>query len=226
MEESAKLGRILKQKAGIILLGGVLLGSLSFAFLVFSQDNFKVTTQYLIVQDQKTGPQDFFSLSKSVEYNGKVMGEAVYSELFIDELIKTGKVNEEFLPFNKKDRLKEWSKMVSVGRDAQLGLITVTIFNNKQNEALAISEGIVQVLGQKSYLFRGSGQDIDFRVISGPILEENPSIAQLIATIVGGLMLGILITLVWNYYRKENEYFNASISPEEYEESLRFIDRR
>lgn len=224
-----KLGRILKQKAGIIILGGVLVGSLSFAFLAVSQKNFKVTTQFLIVQDQKTGPQDFFSLSKSVEYNGKVMGEAVYSELFIDELVKTEKVNAEFLPFNKKDRLKEWSKMVNVGRDSQLGLITITIFNNKKNEALGISEGIIQVLAQKSYLFRGSGQDIDFRVISGPILEENPSIEQLLMAILGGLIFGMFITLIWNYYRKADEnlvFSNMTVSPEEYEESLKFMDRR
>lgn len=224
-----KLGRILRKKAGIIVLGGVLVGSLSFVFLVVSQKNFKVTTQFLIVQDQKTGPQDFFSLSKSVEYNGKVMGEAVYSELFIDELVKTEKVNAEFLPFNKKDRLKEWSKMVNVGRDSQLGLITITIFNNKKNEALGISEGIIQVLAQKSYLFRGSGQDIDFRVISGPILEGNPSVAQISVAVLGGLMLGMAITLVWSYYRKADEnlvFSNMTVSPEEYEESLKFMDRR
>jgi capsular polysaccharide biosynthesis protein len=217
MEEIKKIGRILGKKAGIIILGGVLVGALSFAFLVVSQKNFKVTTQFLIVQDQKTGPQDFFSLSKSVDYNGKVMSEAVYSELFIDEVVKTEKVNSEFLPFNKKDRLKEWSKMVSVSRDPQLGLITITIFNNKQSEALNISDGVIQVLSQKSYLFRGSGQDIDFRVISGPISEENPSLTQILVTVLGGLALGMIITLVWNYYKDEN-------TDDGYKESLDFIE--
>lgn len=212
----------MKKNAGMIILGGVLVGALSFAFLVFSQDNFKVTTQYLIVQDQKTGPQDFFSLSKSVEYTGKVMSEAVYSELFIDELVKTEKVNDEFLPFNKKDRLKKWSEMVSVGRDPQLGLITVVVFHDRQSEALNISQGIIQVLVQKSYLFRGSGQDIDFRVISGPILEENPSLSQIAVAVAGGFALGMVVFLVWIYYRKnegDREYL-------EYEESLRFIETK
>lgn len=218
-----KLGHILRKSVGTIILGGILIGALSFTFLVVSQRNFKVTTQFLIVQDQKTGPQDFFSLSKSVDYNGKVMSEAVYSELFLDEVVKTGKVNEEFLPFDKKERLKEWAKMVGVGRDPQLGMITISVFDNSQTEALNVSDGITQVLTQKSYLFRGSGQDLDFRVISGPILEKNPSAGQMTLAILGGLFLGMIITLVYAYYR-EREY--VSLSQQEYEESLKFIDRK
>lgn len=186
-------------------MGGILAGALSFVFLVASQDNFKVTTQFLVVQDQKTGPQDFFSLSKSVDYNGKVMSEAAYSELFIEEVVKTGKVSEEFLPFNKKDRLKKWSKMINVGRDPQLGLITISVFNDSSAEALAISSGIIQVLAERSFLFRGSGQDIDFRVISGPILEKNPSVPQMALAVAGGIVLGMFVALVITYYRKEDD---------------------
>lgn len=240
MEEMTKLWRIMRKKAGAMLLGGFFVAALSFAFLVVSQANFQANTQYLIVQDQKNGPQDFFSLSKSVEYTGKVMSEAIYSQLFVDEVVKTGKVDEEFLPFNQKDRLEAWAKMVRVQRDPQLGIISVTVYHDEQNQALRISEAVAQVFNEKNYLFRGSGQDIDIRVISGPILEQNPTLEAIAVAVAGGLLLGMLLVLVRNFYREEryeSEFLvlgrearkqdarSIPLSPQEYEESLRYLDK-
>ena len=92
---------LVKRKVGIIVLLGILVAALSFLFLVVSQKNFKVSTDFLVVQNQTSG-QDYYSLSKSAEYIGSILSESIHSEAFINEVVKTGKVDNEFLPFDKR----------------------------------------------------------------------------------------------------------------------------
>lgn len=229
---------VLGKKWRSVLMGALLIGAFSFLFLVLIEKNFRVTSEYLIVQNQGVGTQDFSSLSKSVEYTGKVMSEAIYSELFVNELVKTGKVNAEFLPFNQKDRLEAWSKMIRVQRNPQLGIIDVVVYDNSQREALAISDGINEVLNSESNLFRASSQEVEFRKISGPITEQNPTLTELIAAIGGGMLFGALLSLVLVYYRGEKKQHYVSvgsrpsvsrataINPDDYLESLQYLDRK
>lgn len=239
--QSNQLLPLIREKIGAVILTGILIGALSFLFLVISQKNFKVSTDFLVVQD-KDGEQDYYSLSKSAEYIGKILSEAVYSDLFIDEAIKTEKVSEEFLPFDKKARLEQWNKIVKVKRNPEVSMLSVTVYGNNQEDAVKITEAISQVLTTKSYLFRGSGQNIDVRILSGPIVEKNPSFSEIVLVIIGGFIMGALISLLWLYYRPEKNGANFVLytgknksesgnfthlpEPEEYEESLKYLNKQ
>lgn len=198
---------IIKQNIGIIALTGILVGSLSFFFLVLNEKGFKVQTDFLIVQNQNEG-QDYYTLSKSAEYLGNVLGESIYSELFIDEVINTGKVSNTFLPLDKKERMKEWGKMVNVTRNPQLGMIGIAVLNDNQKTASNVSDGIGEVLTKKNYLFRGNGQDIEVRILTGPIIEKNPSFTNLFLVIVGGFLIGSMLSIFWMYYKNERNSKN------------------
>jgi capsular polysaccharide biosynthesis protein len=204
----------LKGKIGLIFLVGFLLAALSFLFLVVSQKSFRAETDFLVVQNQsQSGSQDYYSLSKSAEYLGKILGEAVYSELFVDEVIKSDKVGRNFLPSDKKSKLDEWSKMVKVNRNEQLGIVSVEVLADSQKDAQTISEGIADVFTNKNYLFRGEGQNIEIRVLSGPVVEKNPSLKNIIFSIAGGMAVGIILAgvgifLAWQ--KKEERNINIA----------------
>ncbi len=228
---------LFKAKVGAVILAGVLLAALSFFLVVVSQKNFKASTDYLIVQDKDAG-QDYYTLSKSSEYISKIFAEAIYSDLFIDEAIKTGKVSEELLPFDKKARLEEWNKIIKVERNPEVSMLSVAVYGNDGGETIKIAEGIAQVLAEKSYLFRGSGVNVDVRVLSGPITEKNPGIAEIVLVMIGGFIVGALLSLVWLFYRyNPNQFSDERINdiqsnkvydfpePDEYEESLKYIDK-
>lgn len=227
---------LIKAKKGTIILTGVLIAALSFLFVVVSQKNFKASTDFLVVQD-KDGEQDYYSLSKSAEYIGKILSEAVYSDLFIDEVIKTKKVSGEFLPFDKKARIEQWNKIVKVTRNPEVSMLSVTVYGNNREDSVKITEAISQVLTTKSYLFRGSGQNIDVRILSGPIVEKNPSLENIILVILGGFIVGALLSTVLLFYRpkktttdfivnnKRSVGYRNIPEPEEYEESLRYLNK-
>lgn len=207
-------------------MGGVLIAALSFLFLVVSQKSFKVTSDFLIVPAQSSG-QDFYTLSRSSDYLSRVFGEAVYSELFINEVLNTKKVNSEFLPFDKSARLKEWSQRIKVSRNTQVGMIGVEVLADRQKEALDIMSGVSEVLTAKNNLFLGSGQNIEVKLLSGPIAEKNPSFGIIILAVLGGFVLGGLITLVGLYYFggeiKEEKLGAVLPDSREYKESLEHL---
>lgn len=247
---------LVRQKIGLIVLLGILVAALSFLFLVMSQKNFKVSTDFLVVQNQTTG-QDYYSLSRSAEYIGSILSESIRSEAFINEVVKTGKVSNEFLPFDKKKKMDEWNKIVQVKRSSQLAILSINVFGNTQKDVMNISDGIAQVLTQENNLFRGQDQNIEVRILSGPIVEKNPSLTNIVAAIAAGFFVGCLLGFIWFYYRfslmEENAYStginskggNTSEMPklteniysegfsgnrhepteEEYQESIRFLDR-
>lgn len=197
--QNNELMLLIKRNFGGILISGFLLAALSFSFLIFNEKNFKVNTEFLIVQNQ-SGAQDAYTLSKSAEYLGKVLSESAYSELFINEVIKTGKVDASMLPANKKDKIEQWSKMVNVNRNSELGMISAQVFNDNQQEALAVSEAIAQVLTEKNSLFRGDGQNIEVKILSGPVWERNPSITNLTFAVAGGFIIGLMLGFMKVYY--------------------------
>ncbi len=221
---------IIKRKIGVLILSGIFLASISFLFLVVTQKNFRVQADYLVVQD-KDGDQDYYSISKSVEYMSKIFSQAIYSDLFIEEAVKTGKMSAEFLPFDKKRRLKEWSKIVKTDRNPEVGIISVTVYGDNKNDALRISEAIAEVFATKSYLFRGSGINMDVRKLSGPITDNNPTPEEILLVIVGGFIVGFMACLLWLLYfsnsfglpktKKINED-NEEIK--EYLESIKYIE--
>jgi len=207
MQNNQILALIGRKIEGVILFG-VLVGALSFFLLVIKEKNFKVGTDYLIVQNQ-TSTQDFYTLSKSAEYIGKILNEGIYSEIFIGEVAKTGKVNPEFLPYDKKEKLKLWSNTVQVGLNPDLGIISVQVFDNNQAAALATSQAIAEVLTTKSQLFYGEGQNINVKVLSGPVLEKNPSIMNIAAVSIGGFALGIMIATLWFISKEDRRKKNV-----------------
>lgn len=213
--QNNQLLALMKKKIGTIILLGFLCAAFSFLLLVLKEKNFKVETDYLIVQNQ-TASQDFYTLSKSAQYIGKVLNEGIYSELFIGEVVKTGKVNPEFLPFDKKEKLKTWSNAVQVTLNPDLGVVSVQVFDNDQKQALAISQAIADVLTTKSNLFYGEGQNIDVKILSGPVLEKNPSFANIAAVIFGGFTLGIMLSSLWviakNEGRKKDVFSHSNQS--------------
>ena len=187
----------LRGKWGLIFLSGLLCAAVAFLVLVFSSKNFKAETDFLVVQNQSAGSnQDFYSLFKSTEYLGKVLSESIYSERFIEAVGATGKVDINTLPTDKKDRLETWGKMVTVQQNVEAGIIKVQVMDNDQRMVLKTSQAIQDVLTQQNMLFRGGDEkSVEIRVLSGPIVERNPSVKKIALVALAGFFLGTFLLM-------------------------------
>lgn len=212
-----------------MILAGLLAAALSFLFLVTTQYNFRAGSDLLVVQNQN-GFTDYYALSKSADYLTGVLVESAYSEKFISEVKNTGLVSISFLPANKLDALKKWESMVKISRNPNLGIVRVEVFSDDQKQVTDISNAIIQVMTTKNYLFLGSGQNIDVRILSGPIWEKNPSVGNITLAIIGGFIIGFLLALLWIFYRAEKyestlKNQTGNRESDEYEESLKYLEK-
>lgn len=208
-----------KKEWGMIILIGLLAGALSFVALVATQKNFRANSDLLAVQNQN-GFSDYYALSKSADYLAGILIESIYSEKFLEEVNATGVVSTSFLPTDKLERLEEWNRIVKVSKNSNTGMLNIEVLGDTQNQVLEISNAILTVLTTKSYLFLGKGQDIDIRVLSGPLYEKNPSISSIALASFGGFLVGVLLMLMWIFYRVEFGKYKNIFSLNKFEENL------
>jgi capsular polysaccharide biosynthesis protein len=200
------------------ILAGLFLGAISFLFLVTTQKNFRSSTDVLIVQNQE-GPSDYYAMSRSADYLSNVLMESVGSEKFLSEVIASGKVSSDFIFGDKAERIRQWQKIIIVKKNSNVGIVNVKIFGNTQKQTAEISEGVLDVLINKSSMFLGRGQNLEVRVLSGPIIDKNPSLGQIIFTSAGGFLVGLILVFMWIIYREQMrilkgediEYFDNKI---------------
>ncbi len=218
MMNSETLGflKLIKNKIGSIVLFGLIFSLCSFYAFIFTEKRYETKTDFLIVQDQMEN-QDFYSISKSAEYLGGVLSEAVYSSVFIEELKKTGKVDNAYFPVIERDLMKKWKKSIEIEKSPNLGILKVKVYDNNKDVAVGVSQGISEIMTTKNYLFRGK-VNLDVRILSGPITEKNPSLGKILLVVLSGFLLGIMIKIMHIYYRfigsilrirEEDEYLSS-----------------
>lgn len=200
--ELGYLLRLAKNNLKNAILIGLLFAAFSFFALVSTQKNYKATLDLLIVQNQ-AGSADYYALSRSADYLTNIMTETVYSEKFLDEVMATGKISRPFLASGNLKRLKEWQKTVSVKKNSSVGIVNIKVFADSENQAAEITSAVSDVLVNKNALFLGEGQNIEVRTLSGPIIEKNPSVSQMMLASAGGMLAGMFFCFLIVFYRAE-----------------------
>lgn len=197
---------LIRSKMGTLVLWGLLFGAIGFFGLIMTEKPFQTKMDFLVVQANASS-QDFYSLFKSSEYLGKVLSEAIYSERFINALVETGKVNKEFLPFDKGNRLATWAKTVTVEKNLELGILSVTVAGERERDVARIMDGIAQVLTEQNMLFRGGDEkSVEIRILSGPIVSESPDFAKILKVVAVAFFAGIFIATFFIVVKSEQSY--------------------
>lgn len=190
------------------LIIGIVVAILGIAGAFILQDPYKASAYFMISSSQEG--QDYYTATRSAEYMSRVLGEILYSESFINAIVDTGSVNANFLPRDKKERLDVWSKMLEVKKNPELGFINVSLSGMSEREVSNISQAVVIVLNEKSgELFGNGGDKVSVRLLSGPIIEANPSASKLAIITFAALLFGFFVSFTWRLIQEE---FRSSIS--------------
>lgn len=199
--QGATLIELARENIGTLIIGGLFAAALAFLGFIVTEPNFRVTSEYLIVQNSEKS-QDFYTLFKSSEYLGNVLSEAVYSEQFINEAEKLNKFDKSTLSGVGQTRLNAWKNIVHVSHNVNIGSLQVEVLNDDRRQAQNISDAVGSILTQKNTLFHGGKQgDVEIRLITGPIIHQNPSLGEIAIVTVAGFLFGVLLALVLLYFR-------------------------
>ena len=187
------VAKVLGRRVVSIVMTGVMVALFALGTLILVQPKYSSSMDFLLVQANTNG-QDFYSAFKSAEYLGKVLSQAIYSERFITAVIESGKMDDRFLPANKKERLDEWANIITVRNNLELGIISVSVDGQSDRDAARIMSGVAEVLTQKNALFRsGDEKSVEVRVLSGPILEIQPTFQKLLLVAFSGFLSGLFL---------------------------------
>jgi capsular polysaccharide biosynthesis protein len=205
--------KLIRKKGLTMILAGAFFSAAAFLFLVLTQKNFKASSDILVVQNQ-AGFSDYYALSRSADYLSNVLLESIYSQKFIGEVMATGKVNSAFLPSDNVAQLKAWQNTVKVTKNSNAGIISIAVYGNSSKDTEDAANAVLDVLVNKHSLFLGDGQNIDVRILSGPIVEKNPTLLQIFLSAAGGFIFGIILVFIFAYYKEESEKDKKSLPKE------------
>ena len=178
--------------------------ALVFVFMIMTEPRYRAETDILIAQADSTAT-DFYTLSRSNEYLNNVLSDALYSELFINEVESVISL-DELLPNERSKRLDVWKETVAVGKNFQGNMLHITVYHDSAQKSLEISESIAKVLSEKNYLFRSGSKDGVFvKVVSGPFVENNPPLEKLIMTSFFGFVIGGVLTFFFFLFRENSQ---------------------
>jgi capsular polysaccharide biosynthesis protein len=93
------LKSLLKANFWTMFLFGILVATIAFFITIAVLPYYRSSSDFLVVQTSQNN-QDFYTQFKSSEYLGKVLGEAIYSESFINAVIGTGKIGKNLVSIN------------------------------------------------------------------------------------------------------------------------------
>ncbi|HHD92590.1 MAG TPA: hypothetical protein ENL06_03160, partial [Candidatus Portnoybacteria bacterium] len=175
--ETENLFKLTKEYFKAALLWGILIGGLSFLVLVVTQKNFCSSADILISQDQPNA--NYYALSQSANYLTYILSQSIYSEKFLEEVEATGKIPGNFLKGDSAQKIEAWQKIIRVKNDSDVGIMNIKVFADTPIQANKISQAVLEVIAKKGSFFLGQNENINVRVLSGPIVEENPSFSQL-----------------------------------------------
>ena len=197
-----KMLKLAKNNLKTAILFGLLLGALSFLLLVMTQKNFRSSADILMSQSQ-TGTTDYYALSQSNNYLTNILSQSIYSEKFLEDVSATGKVSTTFLKGDSAQQLKSWKKIVAVKNNSSVGIMSIQVFGDTQIQTDQLSQAILDIIVNHNSFFLGQDQNVNVRVLSGPIVEKNPSFTQIIMSCLGGFVVGMLFFLLFIIYRAE-----------------------
>ncbi len=197
---------MLRKRSITIVLFGMLFAIVSFIALIVTEKEYKASMDFIVLQEQ-TDNQDLYSISRSIEYMINVLSGSIYSSSFIDKMIEEQSVSTRFTSLSKKKQMKEWSKALVVKDDMKSGIVRIELYGNTQYETEHMAQGFVDVFTEEKNIF-GNNEIVTIKILSEPIIEQNPSSAKMLVVVVGGWMLGMGIMVIFIYYSEQLKVLN------------------
>ncbi len=194
---------VLRYRKLFLFGSGLMVAILVVLLLFLLNPKFQVQMDFLVSQEDVSS-KDYYTLARSSEYIGKILSEVSRSERFIDALVETGKVNSEFLPFDKKQRVNTWQSMMKMTEQSDLGILHVIVQSDDQRMAQRVAQAVAQVMIEKNGVLLGAGdKNIPMSILSGPTIENNPSTKEIMLAAVSGFVFGVLLAIFQIFFKQE-----------------------
>jgi len=146
----------------------------------------------LLILQRYAFARDAYTASKSIEYLSAVFGEAIYSQNFIDEVLKSGFHIDNNFSANPQRMKKEWKDIVTAKVSRDTGILSVSVTHRSAQQAQQIAEAIVSIIETKGDQYHGEGDRVKIQTLDTPYLEEYPSQPNIPANMGSAMLIAVV----------------------------------
>lgn len=198
---------VLKRKWKSIALVAVLVASLVFAISTLMEPRYRSDMSVLVIQKQSEDKVDAYSAAKSAEYLSDIFSKIIYTDSFIDDVLRSPENIQSQFSSNKEERKKEWKREVQTKKVNNTGIIEISVFDPSRKEAEKIAQVISSNLSANNQKYHGGGEKVIVAVIDGPITTEFPTSPNVFLNALAGFILGIAGSIGYLYFfgKEKNE---------------------
>jgi capsular polysaccharide biosynthesis protein len=197
---------ILKRELKFLFLISFVVAAIVFAVSTIVPPKYRSDMSVLVIQKQPEDKVDAFSAAKSAEYLSDIFSKIIYTDSFIDDVLKSPVGVKNKYSTNKEDRKKEWDKEVSAKKVNNTGIIEISVFNPSKKEAEKLAEAISSNLSANNQKYHGGGEKVVITVIDGPITTQNPATPNIPLNSLVGFIVGLLGAIGYLYFFGKQEF--------------------
>lgn len=154
----------------------------------------------LVVQDASNVTGDPYALARSNEYLSDVLSKVTYSTSFYGKVVSAGfNIDKAYFGNTTKKISKNWNKTIEVKKITNTGIISVTAYHPKQDQAEKIARGVGYILITQNSNYHGLGDKVSLKLLDEPINSTWPVKPNLLLNAVLSLFLGLVFGLIYIY---------------------------
>lgn len=204
MELQEFFGLIQRKKATIAVIVFVFL-AITAVFTFIQPLKYGCDLELLVVQN--SGGADAYSAAKSNEYISNILARVIYSNSFFNKALAGGfDIDRAYFSGSLKQRMSLWEKTLSARSLGDSGIISLTVYHPKKNQAEQIGRAIAQTLITQHALYHGNGDKVQVKIINDPVVSDWPVKPNIIFNFALGLVIGLIAGLSYILLFPDNRH--------------------
>lgn len=200
--------KVLKRDWKFVIFSAFLIAALTFAISAFMTPKYETKASILVIQKQPEDKVDAFSAAKSAEYLSEIFSKIIFTDSFIDDVLKSPIGVKNQYSVDKEERKKEWEKEVKAKKINNTGIIEVTVYDPSLRESQKLAEAIAWNLSNNNSKYHGGGDKISVNLVDGPTVSKNP-VPNVWINALLGFLVGICGFSGYLYF-KERDFIEGN----------------
>lgn len=189
-----------------VLGTAVLVALISTLFSFTRPLEYSATLRLLVIQRSALG-LDPYTAIRSAERVSEHLANVVYTSSFLEQVMAPEfDIDQAIFKSDARKRREQWTRMVETEVARGTGILTITAYHPRRNEAGHIATAIGSVLQTAGWTYvGGSATDLQVRVVDEPLASRFPVRPPVAMNAFGGFVLGALFGVGYVIYRAEEE---------------------
>lgn len=178
---------------------------LSLVLSIVQPLQYRSRVEFLIIQKQ-TLTLDAYAAARASEKLANNLATVIKTKSFFGNVMTTNfDVKRSNFPAEEKELRTAWQKKLKSTVSPETSLLRVDVFDKDKKEADKIASAIGYVLVNESADYHGGGQDVVIKVVNEPLASDYPVKPNIILNTLTGLVVGLILSLGWVFYRTHQE---------------------